>query len=90
MKVWCVPINFPNPDKEPEQAQTAMKFFQTLKGLTGICPHETGNVLLTFTRKEDARAAKWKLEEFCPVGLALMEGTVSDDGKTLNVNRVVK
>ena len=86
MKVWCVPVSFPNPEKEPEQAEAARKFIATLKGLTGICPHE-GLMVLTFTEKEDARAAKWKLEEYSN-RLEIIEGTT--DGTTLNLVKVVK
>ena len=86
MKVWCVPISVPHPEKEPEQAEAALKFIRTLKGLTGLCPHN-GLVVLTFKEHEDARAAKWKLEEFSN-RLEIIEGTT--DGKTLNLTKVVK
>ena len=88
MKVWCVPVNFPNPEKDPEQAESALKFIYNLNGLKGISMHETGIMMLTFIEKEDARAAKWKLEEFCPVKLEIIEGTT--DGRTLNLNRLLK
>ena len=90
MKVWCVPVNLPNPSDEPEQAQAALKFVGTLKGLHGVSMHESGAMLLAFARKEDARQAKWKLEEFCPVRLSIIEGTVSDNNGKLNLNKVVK
>ena len=90
MKVWCVPVNFPNPEEEPEQAEAATRFLKTLAGLWGICPHENGLVLLTFQGRESARAAKWKLEEFSQIGLEIIEGTITQDGKTLNLNKVVK
>ena len=90
MKVWSIPVRFPNPEEKPEQAQAATRFIQTLKGLHGITPHESGMVLLSFQDKADARAAKWKLEEFSTAKVDMIEGTVSDDGKTLNLNRVLK
>ena len=32
MKVWSVPVNFPNPEKEPEQAKAAVSFISMLPG----------------------------------------------------------
>lgn len=90
MKVWCLPINFPNPDKEPEQAEAAKRFLKTLKGLTGFSTNESGMIILTFSEIENARAAKWKLEEFSPVGLHIIEGTLTEEGQKLNLNRVIK
>ena len=90
MKVWCVPVNFPDPEEQPEQAEAATKFLKMLPGLWGICPHENGLALLTFQGRENARVAKWKLEEFSQIGLEIIEGTVSKDGKTLNLCKVVK
>ena len=91
MKVWCLPINFPNPDKEPEQAEAARKFLTALKGLQGVSMNkDSGMMILTFTEIENARAAKWKLEEFSPVGLHVIEGTLTDDNKRLRLNKVVK
>ena len=90
MKVWCLPINFPNPDKEPEQAEAAKRFLKTLKGLTGFSTNEGGMIILTFSEIENARAAKWKLEEFSPVGLHIIEGTLTEEGQKLNLNRVIK
>ena len=90
MKVWCVPVNFPNPEEEPEQAEAANKFLKTIPGLFGICPHETGLAVLVFKDRKYARLAKWKLEEFSQIGLSIIEGTITEDGKTLNLNRVVK
>lgn len=90
MKVWCIPVNFPKPEEQKEQAEAAVRFLKTLKGLKGVCPHESGNVLLCFPEKGDARAAKWKLEEFTEIRLPMIEGTLTDDGKTLNCHRVLK
>lgn len=90
MKVWCIPVNFPHPDKEPEQAEAARTFINALKGLNGVSMNESGMVILAFSEISDARAAKWKLEEFCPVGLELIEGTLTKDGQTLDLHRVVK
>ena len=90
MKVWSIPVRLPNPEAQPEQAQAAAKFIHSFKGLFGVTPHESGMMLLSFTDKADARAAKWKLEEFSTAHVDLIEGTVSDDGKTLNLNRVLK
>ena len=67
-----------------------MKILQTMRGLTGFCPHDSGNSLIVFDRIENARAAKWKLEEFTNCKLELIEGTLSEDRKKLNCNRVVK
>lgn len=89
MKVWGVPVNFPDPDKEPEQAEAATRFLKTMKGLKGICPHEKGIVLLVFDAVENARAAKWKLEEFATIKLDIIEGTLSEDAKKLNCHRVL-
>ena len=88
MKVWCIPVNFPNPEKEPEQAEAARKFIAHMKGLHGMSVQD-GLVVLTFSEKEDARAAKWKLEEFSPVALHMIEGTLTEDNRKLNLNRVV-
>ena len=90
MKVWGVPVNFPHPEKEPEQAEAARKFIERLKGLKGVSMHESGMMILVFTGVEDARAAKWKLEEFSCVRLEIMEGVMSADGQKLNLKRVVK
>ena len=90
MKVWCVPVNFPHPEKEPEQAEAAMKYINAMNGLKGVSMNESGMVLLTFTEIENARSAKWKLEEFAPCGLEIIEGVMSDDGKTLDLHRVLK
>ena len=91
MKVWCLPINFPNPEKEPEQAEAARKFIQRLNGLRGMSINrDSGMVILTFGEIENARAAKWKLEEFSPVGLHIIEGRLSDDGKRLDLHKVLK
>ena len=91
MKVWCLPINFPNPEKEPEQAEAARKFLRTLKGLQGVSMNkDSGTMILTFSEIENARAAKWKLEEFSNVGLHIIEGTLTDDNKRLDLHRVVK
>ena len=90
MKAWCVPVNFPHPKKEPEQAEAARKFIGKLKGLHGVTMHGDGIMLLAFLRKEDARQAKWKLEEFCPVRLDIIEGTITDDNAELRLNRVLK
>ena len=90
MKVWCVPVNFPNPEHEPEQAKAARRFIDTMKGLTGVSINrDSGMLVLAFGEIENARAAKWKLEEFSPVGLHIIEGTLTD-GKKLNLNKVVK
>lgn len=90
MKIYSVPANFPNPETEPEQAEAATKFLKTLKGLKGICPHKSGGILLCFHEIGDARAAKWKLEEFTNDELPIIEGTVTKDGKTLNCTKVIK
>lgn len=89
MKTWGVPVNLPNPEKEPEQTQNAMRLLRVMRGLMGFCPHESGNTLIVFDTIENARAAKWKLEEFTEAKLEIIEGTLSEDRKKLNVNRVV-
>ena len=89
MKVWSVPVNLPNPDQEPEQAEAAGKFVRRMKGLKGICPHGDGMALLVFDDLGNARSAKWKLEEFSQIGLEIIEGTLTNDGKTLNCNKVL-
>ena len=90
MKVYSVPVDLPDPEKEPEQAEAAVKFLKGLKGLKGVCPHKTGGMLLCFHEIGDARAAKWKLEEFTNGELPIIEGTVTNDGKTLNCGKVIK
>ena len=89
MKTWSVPAKLPNPEKEPEQTQSAMRLLRTMRGLIGFCPHDSGNTLIVFDTIESARAAKWKLEEFTTTKLEIIEGTLSEDRKKLNVNRVV-
>lgn len=90
MKVWCVPVNLPDAEKEPEQAEAAARFFRQMKGLLGVCPMPEGRACIVFDRIENARAAKWKLEEFSEIGLHIIEGTLTDDGKKLNCNKVLK
>ena len=91
MKVWCVPVNFPNPETEPEQADVARAFIGQMKGLKGVSMNaESGMVILAFGEIENARAAKWKLEEFSPVGLHIIEGVLTADGKKLDLHKVLK
>lgn len=90
MKAWCIPINFPNPEKEQKQAQAARSFIERLNGLKGVSMNESGMMVLVFTEKEDARKAKWKMEEFCPVRIDIIEGTITDDNAELRLNRVLK
>ena len=91
MKVWCVPVNFPNPEHEPEQAEAARNFINRLPGIKGVSFNaDSGMVILTFSEIENARAAKWKIEEFCTVGLHIIEGTLTDDGKRLDLHKVLK
>lgn len=89
MKAWCVPVNLPGEDDKAGK-EGALRFLKTLNGLKGICPHESGNTLLVFDRIESARAAKWKLEEFTPVRLDIIEGTLSADEKKLDCKKVLK
>lgn len=90
MKVWCIPVNFPNPEKEPEQAEAARTFIGGLKGLKGVSMNKDGFMVLTFTEKEDARCAKWKFEEFSTVSIDMIEGVLTDDGKRLDLHKVLK
>lgn len=90
MKVWCVPVNFPNPEKEPEQAEAAKAFVAHFTGLIAISPGKNGVVSLVFTEKEYARIAKWKLEEYSPENLEIIEGTMTKDKKVLKLHRVLK
>ena len=89
MKVWCVPVTLPGED-DTAGREGALRFLKSLNGLKGFCPHESGNTLLVFDRIESARAAKWKLEEFTPVPLTLIEGTLSEDNGKLDCHRVLK
>ena len=89
MKVWSVPVNLPDPEKEPKEAEAANAFIGSLKGVKGVCPNQDV-FLLVFGSIEDARAAKWRIEEFAPCSLPLIEGSLSADGKTLNCTKVVK
>lgn len=90
MKVWCVPVKLPDPEKEPAETQAATRFLSIIKGLEGFAPHKSGNTLLLFKEIENARAAKWKLEEFTTNPLEIIEGILSEDGKKLDCHRVVK
>ena len=91
MKVFCVPVNFPNPETEPEQAEAAKRFISTMGGLAGMTfNRDSGMVVLAFNSIETARAAKWKLEEFSTVGLHIIEGTLTKDGKKLDLHKVMK
>lgn len=92
MKVWCVPVSMPNPEKEPEQVKAALAFLHHMTGIKGICPHSEGMLLLAFDEIENARKAKWKLEEYTDVSLPLIEGNMRQkDGKNvLDCKRVVK
>ena len=90
MKVWGIPVNFPNPEEQPEAAEGAVKFIKTLKGVHGICPHQSGLVVLTFPELSDARAGKSKLEELTDVDLPIIEGRISEHGKTLNCIKLRK
>jgi hypothetical protein len=89
MKVWCVPVNFPNPEKEPKQAEAARRFMSALPGLKGLSmERETGMMVLAFTELDRARSAKWKLEEFTPFRMEIIEGIMSEDGKRIDLHRV--
>ena len=91
MKVWCLPINFPNPETEPEKAETAKKFVGTFRGFVGMSFYrDSGIMVLAFDGIESARMAKWKLEEFSTIGLHIIEGTLSDNGKKLDLHKVLK
>lgn len=90
MKVWCIPVNFPNPEIEPGQAEAAKAFVSRFTGLIAISPGENGVVSLVFTEKEYARIAKWKLEEYSTSGLEIIEGTMTKDKKVLKLHRVLK
>jgi len=88
MKVWCVPVRLPGED-DTEGRENATRFLNTLKGLQGFCPHESGATLLVFDKIESARAAEWKLEEFTPEHLDIIEGTLTADKKKLDLHRVL-
>ena len=88
MKVWCVPTNFPDPEKEPEQAEAARRFIGHMNGLRGMSM-QNGVMLLTFAEIGHARAAKWKLEEFCSTRLEIIEGVLSEDNKKLDLHRLI-
>ena len=90
MKVWCVPAKFPDPDEQPEQAEAAVKFLSTLKGLHGLSMSENGVMIISFTEKSNALSAKWKLEEFADAPLPIIEGVVSADGKKLDLKKVTE
>ena len=79
-----------SPPKESTLPSAAERV-KALKGLQGVSMNkDSGMMILTFTEIENARAAKWKLEEFSPVGLHVIEGTLTDDNKRLRLNKVVK
>ena len=89
MKVWCLPINLPDPEKEPEQAQAAGRFVGSLKGLVCVAQAEEHSVL-AFESIETARAAKWRLEEYNATGLEIVEGRMTRDGKRVDLHKIVK
>lgn len=89
MKVWCLPINLPDPETEPEQARAAGMFIGSLKGLKGVCKAE-GCDVLAFDSIEGARGAKWRLEEYNATGLEIIEGRMTRDGKQVSLQRIVK
>ena len=60
MKAYCIPIRLPDPEKEPEQAKAAASFINTLNGLQGVSPHESGMNVLSFPDIHSARVAKCK------------------------------
>ena len=49
-----------------------------------------GNSVLTFNTIENARAAKWRLEEYNATGLEIMEGRMTRDGKRVDLHKIVK
>ena len=89
MKVWCLPINLPDPETEPEQARAAGMFIGSLKGLKGVYKAE-GCDVLAFDSIECARGAKWRLEEYNATGLEIIEGRMTRDGKQVSLQRIVK
>ena len=89
MKVYCLPINLPDPEKEPAQAQAAGLFIGPLKGLVCVAQAE-GNSVLAFESIENARAAKWRLEEYNATGLEIIEGRMTRDGKQVDLHKIVK
>ena len=89
MKVYCLPINLPDPEKEPAQAQAAGLFIGPLKGWVCVAQAE-GNSVLAFESIENARAAKWRLEEYNATGLEIIEGRMTRDGKQVDLHKIVK
>ena len=89
MKVWCLPINLPDPEKEPAQAQAAGHFIGSLRGLMCVA-HSDSNSVLAFESIETARAAKWRLEEYNATGLEIIEGRMTRDGKRVDLHKIVK
>lgn len=90
MKVWCIPVNFPDPAKEPAQAQAAKAFLEQLTGFVAMSPGENGLTVLAFNEKQYARIAKWKLEEFSTESLEIIEGTITKDKKFMKLHRILK
>ena len=97
MKVYCLPINLPDPEKEPEQAQAAGRFIGSLKGVVCVCSSANWEIIsqdpvsvLAFDSIENARVAKWRLEEYNATGLEIMEGRLSRDGKQVDLHKIVK
>ena len=89
MKVYCLPINLPDPEKEPAQAQAAGQFIGSLRGLVCVANAE-GHSVLAFESIEYARAAKWRLEEYNATGLEIVEGRMTRDGKRVDLHKIVK
>lgn len=89
MKVYCLPITLPDPETEPAQAQAAGRFVGSLKGLVCVAQAE-GNSVLAFNSMENARSAKWRLEEFNATGLEIVEGRMTRDGKRVDLHKIVK
>lgn len=87
MKVYCVPLDVPNPDKDPQGAETARKFIASRPGVVAFCPYE-GKMILCFDTIENARSTAWKLEEFMSDGkIKVIVGVKV--GNTLNLTKVV-
>lgn len=87
MKVYCIPLDVPNPDTDPQGAETARKFIASRPGVVAFCPYE-GKMLICFDTIENARSTAWKLEEFTPEGkIKIIVGVKVGDA--LNLTKVV-
>ena len=92
MKVWVIPVNIPDPEKDIAEAEAARQFIAGMVGFVGFAPIAgSSNTGVIFDSIEKARSAKWRFDEFMEGGgAAIIEGTLSKDRRALVLHRVLK